>query len=136
MRLMLLNKCNRKFTSDTLQYSVIFTYTDEYTDVSYNFLFDLYKVNEYETVTYYLVLRYNGIVQKIFKCIMSHTELKGYFTEYDRETNCISSSYLVQYLEKYFTQFSGLRILRTIINRYAEGVCNAEVRHTSASYVL
>ena len=133
---MLLSKCNRKFTSDTLQYSVIFTYTDEYTDVSYNFPFELYKVNEYETVTYYLALRYNGIVQKVFKCVMSHTELKGYFTKYDRETNCISSSYLVQYLKKYFTQFSGLRILRTIINRYAEGVCNAEVRHMSASYVL
>lgn len=46
MRLLLLNKTNRKFDLSQKCYSVIFGFTDNYTAQSYNFTFDLFKVIE------------------------------------------------------------------------------------------
>ena len=74
MRLLLLNKTSRKFDLSQKCYSVIFTYTDDFSVQDYNFVFDLFKVDENCDTFFFVTLNYCSRRYYIFKVIMSLTE--------------------------------------------------------------
>lgn len=115
MRLLLLNKTRRKFDLSQRCYSVIFSFTDNFTAQSYNFVFDLFKVNENCDTFFFVTLNYCSRRYYTFKVVMSPTEhtrlLKQGSDGYE-----ISSTYLISYLKKYFSLFGGIRLLRKCID--------------------
>lgn len=112
MRLMLLNKCKRNFTNIEKQYSLLLTFTDDFVGKSYLFTVTLYAFYEENLMNFYLKLSI-GNVESIFKIILSNTERQSYHC-----VNSIDSTFLLNFCNKFFTNFTGKSLVRRMISKY------------------
>lgn len=112
MRLLLLNKCKRNFTDIEKQYSLLLTFTDDFVGKSYLFTVTLYAFYEENLMNFYLKLSI-GNVESIFKIILSNTERQSYHCE-----NSIDSTFLLNFCNKFFTNFTGKSLVRRMVKKY------------------
>lgn len=131
MRLMLLNKCKRNFTDIEKQYSLLLTFTDDFTGKSYLFTTTLYAFFEENLMNFYLKLSIADI-EVVFKIVLSNTERQSFHS-----FNSIDSTFLLNFCKKFFTNFTGKSLVRRMINKY-DSICKdcATLRSDTEAAIL